>query len=103
MGPPGVESRLSGGPQVTYLRGHPCPRSDDSGAASLSAAGDERHRCGDAAPDYEASDRRADQSGLAVPDQVPAPVRELGHLRAQIVHGEGELAARLLDLRADHL
>src|SRR5215217_8144595 len=69
----------------------------------LAASGDERHGGRNATTDHEARDRRADQRHLAVADQLATPVRELGHLRAQVVYRKRQLAASLLDLRANHL
>src|SRR6185436_10042019 len=73
-------------------------------AAYLAAtARDEGDGGGDPAADHEARHRGADQRRAAVADQLAAPVGQLGHLGAQVVHREGELLARRLDLGADHL
>src|SRR5215207_2013555 len=66
-------------------------------------ASEQRDARRDPAADHESRDRRAHERSLAVAYELAAPVRDLRHLRAQVIDGEGQLMARLLDRGPDHL
>src|SRR5918999_4184030 len=82
------------------------PRSRKATAGRRLAAAparEERDRGGKAAADHEAGRCGTDERGLPVLRELPAPVGQLGDLRAQVVHRESQLAAGLLNRGADHL
>src|SRR5262245_33086756 len=71
--------------------------------SATSPAAEQREGGGDPAADHEAGHGRAHERPAPVLRQLAAPVGQLGHLGAQVVDPHGEVAAGLLDRRADHV